>query len=272
MIDPPHLRHAARLRRPAFEPSPMLEPGLPLFRERGEPLAKVMLGETCVEQRALHGQPGVEPDLRPIDRGLDPAGDRARVRRHEPGDGHGRGFEFFIRKHARNQAGGKRFVRAQGAPGQQQVQRDMLAHDPCQALRTAGTGHGTQRDLGMAEARRSGGEHDVAHLHQLAPSARSQSPHRNDQGLAEPGRRRNAADEPGRAGLLGAHVQHLPDIRTGTEVLQRRGDEDRPHVLACVQGEERVVYLRAELQVQCVERVGAIQLQMADAIDAVNGN
>ena len=123
----PNFRDAVRPWRLAFEPSPMLESRLALLRERGEPLAKVMLGETCVEQRALHGQSGVEPDLRRIDRGLDPAGDRARVRRHEPGDGHGRGFEFFIRNHARNQAGGKRFVRAQGAPGQQQVQRDMLA-------------------------------------------------------------------------------------------------------------------------------------------------
>ena len=57
-----------------------------------------------------------------------------------------------------------------------------------------------------------------------SPPAARRSPHGNDQGLAEPGRRRNAANKPCRL-ACSALMSSISDVRPGTEVLQRRGDE-----------------------------------------------
>src|SRR5690606_21460363 len=109
-------RTAYRLKRRAASCSPremtivscvlaMSESRRSFFDESAKAFAKILFGEARVEQAALECKPCLELDLRLIDRGLDPAGNGVRVRRHLPGDGHCSGFKRFVGNHARYQAG-----------------------------------------------------------------------------------------------------------------------------------------------------------------------
>ena len=192
---------------------------------------------------------------------------------HRLGSGQRLGHQMVGCHHARHQARAFGFRRVHRAAGQHHVHGLALAHRTRQPLRATRAGDDAELDLGLTEARRVGGDDEVAHHRQFTAAAQRKAGHRGNHRFAHAEDRLPVAgDEVAAIGFVEGHLRDARDVGAGSEGLFAAGDDDAADGVVGIKDQQRGAQLVHQRIVQRIELLGAVQRDEAGAAAAVAAN